>query len=181
MRAKSQRAEGARVVNMHTRAIHVKKLRGIVTVRPLADGDTATIAALHARLSDAARASRFHGPKPRLTQAELEQLAAVGPNRHVLVAHVEGDPLPAAVARVVRDGADRRAGEIAFAVADRYQGCGVGSALVSMLLDDARAAGIVHVNAIVQPANRPALRLLRRVLDRPTVQYEGAELRVSAT
>jgi ribosomal protein S18 acetylase RimI-like enzyme len=166
---------------MHTRAIHNRKLRRTVTVRPLENGDIVTIEALHARLSDAARASRFHGPKPRLAPAELAQLAAVGADRHVLVAHVEGDPSPAAVAHVVRDCADRRAGEVAFAVADCYQGCGIGTALVSMLLDDARAAGIVHVNAVVQPANRPALRLLRRVLGRPTVRYEGAELLVSTT
>jgi ribosomal protein S18 acetylase RimI-like enzyme len=166
---------------VHTRAIHNRKLRRTITIRPLEDGDTATVAALFERLGDASRASRFHGPKPRLTQAELEQLAAVGPNRHVLVAHVEGDPSPAAVARVVRNGADRRAGEISFAVADCYQGCGVGTTLLAMLLDDARAAGIVQVNALVQPGNRPALRLLRRVLDRPAMRYEGGELLVSAT
>jgi RimJ/RimL family protein N-acetyltransferase len=166
---------------MHTRAARNRKLRRLVTVRPLDDGDTATIAALFGRLSEASRTSRFHGPKPRLTQAELEQLAAVGADRHVLVAHVEGDPLPAAVARVVRDDADRRAGEISFAVADCYQGCGVGTTLLGLLLDDARAAGIVRVNALVQPGNRPALRLLRRVLGGPAMRYEGGELLVSAT
>lgn len=165
---------------MHSRAIYNKKLRRIVTVRPLGDGDIDTIAALFDRLSDASRASRFHDAKPRLTQAELTQLASVGRDSHVLVAYVEGDRSAAALAGVRRDRTDRRVGELTFAVADRYQRCGVGTTLVSMLLDDTRAAGIAHVNALVQTSNRPARRLLRHVLNRPTLQYEGSEPLVSA-
>jgi GNAT superfamily N-acetyltransferase len=165
---------------MQSRAVYNKKLRKIVTVRALRDGDVDTIAALFDRLSDASRASRFHGAKPRLTQIELTQLATVGPDSHVLVAYVDGDQLPAAVARVRRDRTDRRVGEIAFAVADRYQRCGVGTMLVGMLLDDTRAAGIAQLNALVQTANRPAMRLLRRVFDQPRMKYEGSELLVFA-
>src|SRR5262249_16634823 len=99
---------------------------------------------------------------------------------HVLVAHVDGDPLPAGMARVVRDASDRTAGELAFEVADRYQRRGIGKLLVELLLADARAAGIRRVDARVQTSNRAALGRLRRVLDRRSVQVEGAETLVVA-
>lgn len=167
-------------VAMHSRAFHNKRLGRIVTVRPLHDGDIDTIAALFNRLSDGARASGFHGAKPRVTPAELAQLATVGPDSHVLVAYVKRDQLPAAVARLRRSATDRYVAEIAFAVADCYQRYDIGTTLVTMLLADARAAGIVQINALVQPSNRAAVRLLRRVLDEPILQYSGLELLVSA-
>jgi RimJ/RimL family protein N-acetyltransferase len=165
---------------MHTRAFRSRSLGTTILVRPLADGDTATVHALFERLSDASRAARFHGAKPRLSDAEAAQLAAVGADRHVLVAWVDGDPEPAASARLVRDAADRCAAEIAFEVADRYQGHGVATALVRMLLDDARAAGISRIEGLVQPSNRAALGLLRRVLDPVTMQYEDGAVLVSS-
>ena len=58
-----------------------------------------------------ARASRFCGAKPRLTDAELAALAKVDASRHVLVGYLDGDPRPAGIARLVRDGA---CAEIAF-------------------------------------------------------------------
>jgi ribosomal protein S18 acetylase RimI-like enzyme len=165
---------------MHAHAAHNHTLGKAVTVRLLADGDTAAVAALFDRLGDASRRRRFHAAKPRLTSSELEQLARVDGDHHVLVAHVDGDPAPAGMARLVRDAHDRRAGEIAFEVADAYQGAGVGTLLVEMLLADARAAGFTRVDAVVQTSNRAALGLLRRVLTRPTIRVEGSETVVAA-
>jgi GNAT superfamily N-acetyltransferase len=166
---------------MHAHAFHNRTLGKVVTVRPLADGDTATVAALFDRLSPTSRERRYHAAKPRLTPAKLAHLAQVGPDSHVLVAHVDGDSRPAGMARLVRDASDRTAGELAFEVSDRYQGHGIGKLLVEMLLADARAAGITRVDAWVQTSNHAALRLLRRVFDRVTVRVEGAETLVAAT
>jgi len=157
---------------MNAQALHNHRLRKTITVRLLGNGDTATVAALFDRLSPSSRAGRFHGAKPRLTARELDSLAWVDADHLVLVAYVDGDPLPAAMARVVRNASDRRAGEIAFEVADAYQGCGIGTQLVDLVLADARAAGIEQVDAVVQSSNRAALRLLRRVLDAPMVRVE---------
>jgi ribosomal protein S18 acetylase RimI-like enzyme len=165
---------------MHTRAIPNGKLGKLVTVRPLDNGDTQTIRVLFDRLSDASRARRFHGAKPRLNSREAEFLAEVGPNSHVLVAYVGTDPLPAGIARLARDRADDRAAEIAFEVADCYQRAGLGSLLVRLLIEDARAAGISHVDALVEMSNRPALQLLRRVFDHPSVRIEDGATCVSA-
>jgi ribosomal protein S18 acetylase RimI-like enzyme len=165
---------------MHARVLQSRKLRKIVIVRLLADGDTATVAALFERLGPASRQRRFHVAKPLLTSGELDALARVDGAHHVLVAYVDGDPQPAAMAHLIRDADDHRAGEIAFEVADIYQGCRIGTQLVELLLADARAAGIARVDAYVQTSNRAALSLLRHVLATPIVRVEGAETIVAA-
>jgi acetyltransferase len=165
---------------MTTRAFHNRTLGAVVTVRPLADGDTATVAALFDRLGPESRARRFHGPKPCLTEFDLHRLAAVDVDRHVLVAYVEGDAAPAAIARLARADGDPRAAEIAFEVADRYAGAGIGTRLAELLLADARAAGIERVEAYVEPANRAALALLRRALGPPRLRLDGRDVHVSA-
>jgi ribosomal protein S18 acetylase RimI-like enzyme len=165
---------------MHARALHNRRLGKIVIVRLLDNGDTDAVAALFERLGPASRQGRFHGAKPRLTPRELDALARVDGDHHVLVAYVDRDERPAAIARVVRNAGDPHGGEIAFEVADLYQGCGIGTQLVRLLLTDARAAGILRVDAFVQTSNRAALGLLRRVLSAPMVRVEGAETVVAA-
>jgi hypothetical protein len=59
-----------------------------------------------------------------LTPAELEHLARVDGNHHVLVAWFDGEPV--GIARLVRDGAEA---DVAFAVVDDLQGNGVGTVL----------------------------------------------------
>jgi GNAT superfamily N-acetyltransferase len=166
---------------MHTRAIHNRKLGRLVTVRPLANGDTQAVTAVFDRLSDASRARRFHAAKPRLSDREAATLAEVGPNSHVLVAYVGADPLPAGLARLARDRSDPSTAEIAFEVADCYQRAGIGSLLVEMLLADARAAGISHVDALMQISNRAALNLLQRILGHATSRFEDGVTCISAT
>jgi ribosomal protein S18 acetylase RimI-like enzyme len=165
---------------MHTRAFRSRSLRKTILVRPLADGDTATVSALFERLGDASRAGRFHGAKPRLSHAELAHLATVDADHHVLVAWVDGDPAPAASARLVRNATDGHLAEIAFEVADSYQGHGIATALVRMLIADARAAGITRVEGLVQPSNGAAVSLLRRVLVRVAMRYEDGAILVSS-
>jgi GNAT superfamily N-acetyltransferase len=143
-----------------------------LTIRPLRDGDTATVGALFARLGDGSRAQRFCGAKPRLSDAELRALARVDADHHVLVAFRDGEPEPAGIARLVRDGA---VGEVAFEVADACQGRGVGSVLARELAADARAAGITELVATVCGDNPPIVSLLRRVTDRLDVRWRGGE------
>jgi ribosomal protein S18 acetylase RimI-like enzyme len=146
-------------------------------VRPLRNGDERTVLALFARLSDESRRTRFHGPKPYLRAGELRHLARVDATHHVLVAHVEGDLEPVAIARLVCDGDNA---EIAFAVVDDYQQRGIGATLTAALIDDARAAGIRHVTALVTNDNPAALALLRRVLEKLDVHFDGPALAVRA-
>ncbi len=143
-----------------------------ITIRPLRDGDTATVAALFARLGDGSRARRFCGAKPRLSDAELAALARVDADHHVLVAFRDGESEPAGIARLVRDGA---VGEVAFEVADACQGRGIGSVLARELAADARAAGITELVATVCGDNPPIVSLLRRLAERLDVRWHGGE------
>ena len=131
-----------------------------ITIRPLRNGDVGTVAAVLERLGPQSRAQRFGGPKPRVPERELAQLARVDGRRHALVAWVDGDPEPAALAQLVRDG---ETAEIAFAVVDAHQGRGVGSVLANALAADARAAGITELRATVTGDNPRVVSLLRRV------------------
>ena len=146
-------------------------------VRPLRHGEARTVMSVFRRLSDRSRRARFNGAKPCLRRAELRRLATVDADHRALVAFVEGDPEPVAIARLVRDG---DSAEVAFAVADEYQGQGIGTALVSRLVTDARVAGISELRALVAGDNSAAVTLLRRVARRLQITYEGTELSIRA-
>jgi ribosomal protein S18 acetylase RimI-like enzyme len=162
---------------MHTRVI--KPLHGpSLLVRPLRRGDVATVRAVFERLGDQSRRARFNGPKPCLTPAELEQFAVVDGFHHALVAYVEGDSQPIAIAQLART--DRSSAEIAFAVADSHQHRGIGSALAAELIADARAAGITEITALASSDNPAALALLRRTAKVLDVHLEGPEVSIRA-
>jgi L-amino acid N-acyltransferase YncA len=146
-------------------------------VRPLRNGDVGTVMAVFERMSEQSRRARFNGPKPRLNTVELEQLARVDSTRHVLVAYLEDDPQPVALARLVRDGPSA---EIAFEVADEHHRLGIGSTLTAELLADARAAGVTEITALVSSDNDAAVALLRRILDVLDIRFEGPELSIRA-
>jgi ribosomal protein S18 acetylase RimI-like enzyme len=82
------------------------------------------------------------------------------------------DPEPAAIARLVRDG--NRA-EIAFLVADAYQGRGFGSILGRELAADARAAGITELVGTVCGDNPASVSLLKRLGRSVEVSWSGRE------
>ena len=151
--------------------MHARYIDGL-TIRPLENGDTATVAALFARLGSRSRERRFCGAKPTLSEDELRALARVDADHHVLVGYLDGDSEPAGIARLVRDGA---AAEIAFEVADAHQGRGIGSTLAAELAADARAAGITELVATVCGDNPPAVSLLRKVASSLNVSWRGRE------
>jgi len=162
---------------MHSRVLTLRHGPQLV-VRPLRNGDAATVLAVFARLGEASRRQRFHGPKPCLREAELRQLARVDESHHALVGWVAGDPRPAAIARLARTA--RGSAEIAFAVADAYQQRGVGVALARELVADARLAGITEITALTTPDNPAALALVKRIARVVDVCFEGPELSIRA-
>ena len=161
---------------MHTRVLKPKHGPSLL-VRPLRHGDVRTVMGVFERLGERSRRARFNGPKPCLSTSELRQLASVDRTRHALVAYVEGDPRPVAIARLVRDG---RSAKIAFAVADEHQHRGIGSALTAELIADARAAGITEITALVASNNRAAVALIRRVASALDIKLKGTEISIRA-
>jgi len=140
-----------------------------VTIRPLRNGDAATVAALFERLGAESRRRRFGTAKPRLSDAELAQLARVDGTHHAIVAYLDGDRGPAGIARLVRDG---DSAEVAFAVADEHQGRGIGRVLRDELEALARAAGIRELRAIVIGSNPRVVALMQA----PQASWAGGEL-----
>jgi ribosomal protein S18 acetylase RimI-like enzyme len=159
---------------MYSRVVQLAKL-GPVTIRPLADRDTATVSAIFSRLGPESRVRRFNGAKPRLSAVELETLARVDGRRHALVAYVAGDREPAGFAQLVRSEQDRGHAEIALAVADPYQRRGIGSALLELLAADARAAGVTHLTATMQSSNDAGYALFRKLARRVDVRHRAGE------
>lgn len=137
--------------------VHAEVIDGI-TVRPLRNGDASVVQAVFDALGPASRLLRFNGAKNALTRADLALLTRVDADHHVLVAWHGGTPV--GIARLARDG---ECAEVAFAVADAWQGRGVGSVLAERLAADARAAGIRRLRADVKPGNVRSLSLLRRL------------------
>jgi ribosomal protein S18 acetylase RimI-like enzyme len=143
-----------------------------LTIRMLRNGDTGTVAALFDRLRCRPREKGSCGAKPRLSENELTALARVDGEHHVLVGYLAGDPQPAGIARLVRNGATA---EVAFEVADAYQGRGIGSILARELAADARAAGIRELVVTVWGDNPPAVSLLKLVGTSLHVHWRGQE------
>jgi len=128
-----------------------------ITIRPLRNGETQAVQAVFDRLGPRSRLMRFGGAKPMLSERDLEQLARVDGDHHVLVALV--DCAPIGIARLVRDGSSA---EVAVEVVDDWQGRRVGTVLMKHLTSDARAAGIRELHAYVVPENAASRALLRR-------------------
>ncbi len=130
-------------------------------VRPLTAADRDGYVAALDRLSAHSRYLRFAAPKPRFTRREIDYLTAVDGVQHVaLVGMATVDCRGIAVARYVQTGGG--AAEAAVAVVDEWQGRGVGSSLVTVLLEHARSAGLTSIDAHVLSENHASLALLRR-------------------
>jgi acyl-CoA synthetase (NDP forming)/RimJ/RimL family protein N-acetyltransferase len=131
-------------------------------VRVCRDEDADGIAAMIAGMSPAARAMRFGAARGGLTADEARAMAAApGPAGAgvVAIAGGEGERI-VAVARYHRAEGAAEA-ELAAAVADRWQGLGLGTALVDRLCDLAAAEGVDAFWAWMRTDNRR----MRSVLD----------------
>ncbi|MFL5928512.1 MAG: GNAT family N-acetyltransferase [Gaiellaceae bacterium] len=152
--------------------MNAEVIRGI-TIRRLRSGETGVVQAVFDRLGPQSRRLRFGGAKNVLTRSDLEQLARVDGEHHVLVAWLGDEPV--GIARLVRDGS---VADVAFAVVDSLQGNGVGSVLSQRLAEDARAAGILMLRATMSAENRASLALMRRMTDRLDVRYAAGQMEV---
>jgi GNAT superfamily N-acetyltransferase len=152
--------------------MNAEVIRGI-TVRALRGGETEVVQAVFDRLGPRSRLLRFGGAKNVLMPGELELLARVDGDHHVLVAWLAGEPV--GIARLVRDGS---AADVAFAVVDDLQGNGIGTVLGQRLAEDARAAGIETLRATISAENDASLALLRRMTAGLNVQWASGQLEV---
>jgi GNAT superfamily N-acetyltransferase len=131
-----------------------------VQLRRLRRDERELVARFFAGLSDESRRRRFLQPMPRLPEAMLRRLVDVDGRRHVaVVAEVDGESV--GIARWIALADEPGTAEVAVCVTDRYQGRGIGRLLVQALRPLAVRAGLISLVYLVDPTNRPALRLLR--------------------
>lgn len=118
-------------------------------------------------LSPETRFGRFLSPVPRLTDTMLDDLVdAVDEVDHValvlLVLPEDGTEVPVGLARIVRYPDDPDAADVAVTVVDEWQGRGVATALLEVLLRE-RPAGVERIVTVISAGNDASLAMLRRL------------------
>ena len=135
-----------------------------VEIRPATREDQARIQALVRGLTPHTRYLRFFSGLRELGQAWLERFSRADPRGDFsLLALARATPgCVVGMAQYSADPYPRRA-DFAVLVADRWQGGGIGTQLVSGLLAMARASGLQRVEGEVLSENRAMLQLLQRL------------------
>ena len=148
-----------------------------LTVREITIDDIDRLRRMFGRLSADSVYRRFFSPVQEPPRTALLWLANVDhTNRDALVA-LDGDEI-VAVARY--DGrVGRNTAEIAVTVEDAWQGLGVGKRLTMRLAKLAVDHGIESFEAVVQPDNRPALGLIRKLSPDASVRFDQGEYAAS--
>lgn len=141
---------------------------GTVLLRPAHHRDAAALQRFFAALSPRSRLLRFHGAINRLPDSAARSMSTQVAARHVALLALADDGELAAEARYALG--DDGAAEFGIAVADGWQGQGLGRALLLRLAVHAGDSGIAALRGSVLPGNEPMLKLMRSL---------GAELRSS--
>jgi RimJ/RimL family protein N-acetyltransferase len=134
---------------------------------PLLPTDARALREGFRRLSPQARRSRFLTALPDLDDAMIRRLVdSVDGVRHIALVLIvfppDGHEEPVGVARLVQDPADPATADIAVTVTDQWQGRGVGTALVSALMQR-RPAAVSRLHTAVEAGNHASLALLAGV------------------
>jgi GNAT superfamily N-acetyltransferase len=146
-------------------------------LRPIRPDDAARLVVFHSQLGDRSVFLRFFSFHPELSPREAAHFVCVDyVSRLALVA--ECDDRLIAVGRFESQPGESEA-EVAFVVADAYQGHGVASVLLDELAQAARARGIVTFRAETLAENRPMLDVFRHAgfPVTSTVEYGTVTLR----
>lgn len=150
-----------------------------VLLRPAHHGDAEALQRFFAALSPRSRLLRFHGAINRLPDTAARMLSTQVAARHVaLVALADdggGTPQLRAEARYAIDEPGSGTAEFGVAVADDWQGLGLGRALLTRLAVHARAMGLHTLTGQVLPGNEPMLGLMQAL--GAELRAEGAEVR----
>ena len=150
----------------------------VAHLRALLPGDVRAEQAFFNGLSLDSRHQRFHFGLRELSPALLKLLTDVDQRLHrAWVVEAEEPGLPViADARYVRDPAQPTTAEFALAVADDWQGRGLGRRLVAHLIGEARRQGVQRLYGEVLAENRRMLALMRESGARLRAHPDGAQL-----
>jgi RimJ/RimL family protein N-acetyltransferase len=139
-----------------------------VTIRPIVSDDAPLLVDLYSRLSEMTRRLRFHSMRQNVPLEEIEQeakrLSDLDPaNQAALVATIEeeGEERIVAVARLARS-EDPVEAESAIVVRDDFQRQGLGSHLLELLVEVARAMDIQRLTAWIMAENLHMLHIVQK-------------------
>ena len=144
-------------------------------LRPVLPGDRERTVHGHVYFSSETLYRRFmtaRAPTPAL----MHYLAEVDYVDHFVWVMTDGSD-PVADARFVRDQTDPTVAEIAFTVADAYQGRGIGSFLIGALSIAAKVDGVERFSARMLSENVP----MRAIMDRYGAQWQREDIGVITT
>jgi GNAT superfamily N-acetyltransferase len=150
-----------------------------VEIRAVGPTDKSGLASGFERLSERSRYRRFLSPTPELTPRQLAYFTDIDHHDHeALVAIEPASRYGVGVARYVRSRDDPEEAEFAVAVADDWQGRGLGTALLRHLAARAREEGITWFTGLVLAENRSMLDVLGALGDVEERQGESGTIEV---
>ena len=136
-------------------------------VVPLLPANREALRQEYKHLSPEARFGRFLTPVPELSDKMLDQLVDdVDGVDHValvlLVLAEDGTELPVGLARIIRYPDEPTAADVAVTVVDDWQGRGVATALLAVLMRR-RPEGVQRIVTVINASNIASLAMLRRL------------------
>ncbi|WP_156746221.1 GNAT family N-acetyltransferase [Mycobacterium sp. 1423905.2] len=146
-----------------------------LTLRPVLPGDRERTVHGHVHFSSETLYRRFMSARVP-TERLMHYLAEVDYVDHFVWVMTDGGD-PVADARFVRDEADPTVAEIAFTVADAYQGRGIGTFLIDALAVAARVDGVERFSARMLSDNLP----MRTIMDRHGAVWQREDIGVITT
>ncbi len=151
-----------------------------IILRPIAAEDAPLLLeGFEQHFSDDSRYRRFMAAKRQMSPRELAYFTDVDHADHEAI--VALDPATGegiGVARFVRAAPGALAAEVAVAVADEWQGCGVGGVLLERLAARARELGVSEFTASLLASNQAMLALFERLGGVEIAHDSGTTLRV---
>lgn len=142
-------------------------------LRPVLPGDSERTMQGHVQFSGETLYRRFLSPRVP-GPALMEYLSEVDYVDHFVWVVTDADGYPVADARFVRDDDDPTVAEVAFTVADAYQGRGIGTVLMGALAVAARVDGVEKFSGRVLSENLP----MRTIMDHYGAVWERDDVGV---
>jgi len=135
-------------------------------IRPVRPEDKMRIQCGMKLLSSESRYLRFFNDASELSPELLQYLTEVDQNNHVAWIAIDpsrsGEP-GMGIARFIRLSDEPDVAELALTVVDKFQGLGLGAALLNILLVRAEQLDIRTLRALVLPDNYRVIRWMRRL------------------
>ena len=151
----------------------------VIHVRAIRPDDDERLRVFHRQLSPDAIIFRFFHLLPELPSQDAEHFTHVDyVNRIALLATMESGAEEEILGVVRYDRIGDTAAEVAFVVADAWQGHGIATALLHRLASFARTKGITTFVAITMGGNARMIEVLRNSGFPMTTQYSAGTLEV---